>query len=433
MSAEVVLRFSGSVKKESKLKIFDFQNMEQWRTIVEMSIENSSPIKLELDNEQAKYYTFNVNGQPWEFLILPNVLNELHFDYDDNFWKFKAGSPDARLFTASPKVHAYKYGFKDENELNEYHINFLKSIGLDSIGTNDMSIEQKLLNRICFNRYMEATKMLNLPRPSSKFNEGWNKTVKSWANLESIDISQANRQDFLTIRNFHIFFANEIFPYKGNSPGTFDEYISLLESWLDLQEYDDQLKDYIVGDVIQLFGSFQLRIDTIFIEKVKKYQQKSQNHFTLFDSILSKVAEEGEAPFEVMVKDVNENALVLKDFEQKLIYIDFWATWCKPCIEQEPNLKMLKAKFGNSIGFIKISVDEDKQRWRNYEAKKGLNFESYIFDSLAAKKQVAKKLGLNSIPQYLLVSNEGKIIDYNPPNPSDPIIGDYFKEKISEL
>lgn len=115
----------------------------------------------------------------------------------------------------------------------------------------------------------------------------------------------------------------------------------------------------------------------------------------------------------------------LSDFKGKYVYIDVWASWCGPCVKEIPSLKKLEEKYhSKKIAFISISVDENKQKWKNaiLEHKlKGIQ----LWSKNAWNNQndaFMKSYAISSIPRFILLDPEGKIIDGNAPRPSNPKI-----------
>jgi thiol-disulfide isomerase/thioredoxin len=107
----------------------------------------------------------------------------------------------------------------------------------------------------------------------------------------------------------------------------------------------------------------------------------------------------------------------LEDFKGKVIYIDFWASWCVPCRAETPKLKALYAKYKNDdrIAFISIAVtdeiggwekalEQDKPDWIQLFDKNGIVNDSY---------------DVNSIPRFVIIDKQGKIVNLNAPRPGD--------------
>ncbi len=105
--------------------------------------------------------------------------------------------------------------------------------------------------------------------------------------------------------------------------------------------------------------------------------------------------------------DQKKNELDLKNFEGKLILLNFWATWCAPCKEEMPSLdKLLTNKNLNNLKIFPINVGNDSieksQKFFDDLKIKNLNF---YYDN---PKTLAKKLSLRGIPTSVLFNKDGK-------------------------
>lgn len=70
----------------------------------------------------------------------------------------------------------------------------------------------------------------------------------------------------------------------------------------------------------------------------------------------------------------------LSEFKGEVIFINFWATWCPPCIAEMPNIQALFEQYKGEpeIRFVMISLDEDPEKARRFLNSKGFTFSSYI-------------------------------------------------------
>ena len=117
----------------------------------------------------------------------------------------------------------------------------------------------------------------------------------------------------------------------------------------------------------------------------------------------------------------------LDSFKGKFVYIDVWATWCGPCIQQIPYLKELEEAYQNkNIEFVSISTDESRRNGGSWEAaeKKWRDFVKarqmggiQLWSGKDFSFQKAYKI--NGIPRFILVDPNGNIVDANAPRPSN--------------
>lgn len=92
----------------------------------------------------------------------------------------------------------------------------------------------------------------------------------------------------------------------------------------------------------------------------------------------------------------------------KILFVNFWASWCAPCIQEFDFLKTITSVWDSSkVAWIAISLDKDKQDWMNAVKKFNLTKYSYRIDSFKGIKEDFK---ISSIPYNALISPEGKIL-----------------------
>ena len=107
----------------------------------------------------------------------------------------------------------------------------------------------------------------------------------------------------------------------------------------------------------------------------------------------------------------------------KVQFIDFWATWCLPCLFQLPEFEKLSEKYPD-IRFIGISIDQNEKLWGKRLKKDGMP--AHIQEVLADPYVVGDAWDITSIPRFLLIDENFRIINAFAPRPSD-------REKIEPL
>lgn len=122
----------------------------------------------------------------------------------------------------------------------------------------------------------------------------------------------------------------------------------------------------------------------------------------------------------------------LTSFKGKYVYIDLWATWCGPCIQQVPFLQALEKEYHNkNIEFVSISSDEARRsggsweaaekKWRDFVKARNLSGVQLWAGQDISFQQAYQVTG---IPRFILIDKQGNIIDANAPRPSDPALKD---------
>ena len=104
------------------------------------------------------------------------------------------------------------------------------------------------------------------------------------------------------------------------------------------------------------------------------------------------------------LKDLNGNEGHLEDYRGKVIFLNFWATWCSACLVEMPSMEKLYSEFKNK-GFIILAVDmqEDIEKVRKFKEKFKLSFPIL----LDAEGVVVSHNGVNAIPATFLIDRAG--------------------------
>ncbi len=117
----------------------------------------------------------------------------------------------------------------------------------------------------------------------------------------------------------------------------------------------------------------------------------------------------GKEPIAFSVKGIKGEKLSPADYRGKVLLIDFWATWCGPCIAEMPNVKSVYKKY-HAKGFeiVGISLDQSRDKLDAYIQQQGIEWPQY-FDGKFWNNDIAQMYGIKSIPTTLLVDRQGKI------------------------
>ncbi|MGI4875410.1 MAG: TlpA family protein disulfide reductase [Janthinobacterium lividum] len=130
--------------------------------------------------------------------------------------------------------------------------------------------------------------------------------------------------------------------------------------------------------------------------------------------------------------DASGKSVSLSDFKGKVVYLDFWATWCGPCLAEMPASLALRQKFaGRDIVFLYVSLDSQAPDWQKYLATKLTATPNAVQlrDGGVFEGAAPKAFAVQSIPSYWLIGRDGRILLNNPPRPSARPASDAALEK----
>lgn len=163
-------------------------------------------------------------------------------------------------------------------------------------------------------------------------------------------------------------------------------------------------------------------------EALMRARQEKQDYF-----MNSQKATNVGMPYrEIMAQTFAGKEVRLSDYvgKKKLILLDFWASWCIPCIQEVPLLKTLQEKYGDrGLQIVGVSVDSDRKKWQ--EALDKHQPAGIQISELKGWESASRAdYGVQAIPFTVLIDSSGKILARNPHGPLlEEIIEKYFSKK----
>ena len=158
------------------------------------------------------------------------------------------------------------------------------------------------------------------------------------------------------------------------------------------------------------FISIFLILTTISSSSYSKEEKDIINSFLKEELEDFEVSKEKQNISDLKFKDDEGKEISFSDFQDKILLVNFWATWCAPCIKEMPSLDRLKKKINKNFDVIAISVDRDgvKKVKDFFNENKITNLEEY-FDT---KNSLAKEMNLIGLPTSFFINKKGDLIGY---------------------
>jgi thiol-disulfide isomerase/thioredoxin len=173
---------------------------------------------------------------------------------------------------------------------------------------------------------------------------------------------------------------------------------------------------YVAKDLSRLkridssFRDFYPLLKEPFASRLKNYYDDREN-------FLLSTQTGNKAPF-FIGKNLNGNAYTPENFKGKILYIDFWASWCGPCRRETPFLKQLydSLKGHKDFAMLSIAVSDQKPKWEKASLEENIIWESILDLDNTSKTNYFTG---NGIPKFVLINRDGNIVNFNAPSPSD--------------
>ncbi len=370
------------------------------------------------------------------FYLIPGETYKI--TQDSAFSNFEVVSNTKRTYEVNvlKELKKHNKGLKKfhENDVEEnYGLLSLKSMSLkyrDSLLKNDYESNLRFLNNYASKNDFDASQKQILSKhlfyklcmDRMAFHRVNPKKVRSY-----LEENKALYNDIVKEMNCDTCFSYPHYPYltklfakafvadgdKKKAEIVYKEYAGFFKG---------KTKDYLLYDLIKLGGMFNYtKPNPVLAERfladatdpaLKSYIKETYDFIKLKKSSKGMLAHFSGA-------DVSWSKM-LEKHKGKVVYVDFWASWCAPCRSEMPASQTLQKQFaGKEVVFVYVSLDENSVDWKKASGLEGIDKgESYIITH-PEKFEPAKEYKINSIPRYFLIDKSGKIVNEAAPRPSD--------------
>ena len=110
--------------------------------------------------------------------------------------------------------------------------------------------------------------------------------------------------------------------------------------------------------------------------------------------------------YDITVRTIDGKIVRLSDYKGKVIIVDFWATWCKPCRKSIPDFNRLKEEFGDDLFILGLSKDESPEDVKAFMKEIPINYPV----AMATRKLEERFGGILGLPTAFLIDRNGRIV-----------------------
>jgi cytochrome c biogenesis protein CcmG/thiol:disulfide interchange protein DsbE len=129
--------------------------------------------------------------------------------------------------------------------------------------------------------------------------------------------------------------------------------------------------------------------------------------YVIFQSLYERVVVVGDTAPAFSVTADNGQTITAKQFGGKLLVLNFWATWCPPCIEEMPSLDEFQRQFANSgVVVLGVSVDKDEKAYKRFLSRVKVAF----LTTRDPDNKINAEYGTYRFPESYIINSDGKVL-----------------------
>lgn len=433
--SEIPFKLNGKsllvIKNETKDTI-NIQ-IENWYLIpgkaqkVNLNIKPKSLINVDLIVQGYTYYDLVINGLKQKLFTRPFSIDTVSFTRDNNsimpYYYGNLGSINEFLL-----IRTNTFGSADSDWLprvNATHNEDSFEV-IEQINDSVTSLHQEFLNSektnlpqwyITFEserlNYLNAGSKLNSLFYREKMLKKDDRVAEGFLN-NTVSGLRINNENMVGNARYTFFLMDYIgYLLRNDTEGEAQDVVNRRR----YEIIDEQLSGIVRDVYISVKLSIEIErnrhlFDPSLTSKIKKEDLKSfLNEQYNSNPILPKGA---TMPYFYLM-DSSEVFYKSTDFADKVVLINFWATWCKPCIEDFPDENRLVEKYkGAPVEIINICLESDLEKWKEFISKYNLKTMNLISQG-AWDDKLSESFNINGLPHSVLIDN-GKIVQNKCPS-----------------
>ncbi|SKB26430.1 Peroxiredoxin [Parapedobacter luteus] len=388
----------------------DFKTLDESH---HLNLNDKGEFEIALSPENQGYYKIGYNQLYLEPGDSIHVRIDLKDPFNSNFSGRGAGKQDYLKSAPLPKAGSYLDGGRTVKQGCSETVDHILSLAREATSVLDSTdgisdkfreleharIRADLINSL----YMAPSYYVYVHKTEQDSVEAYFEKFKAiMANHIERHATEFADTNFLQLTVYR-----NILPTILEHPQTNTEAVSRLEDWQIANRIYRALTRGVESNDSVALASIPNDIDRVKSPLYASALKRSLLALTTFKP--------GEKAVDFEIHDGSGNITHLSDYEGKVIYIDFWATWCVPCIEERPNFQHLGALYHNKdVVFLSLSVDTDHGKWMDFLKSTDQNF---TLEGLVDRHSMPA-YNVVQIPRYVLIDKRFTLVDLSAPKPS---------------
>lgn len=209
-----------------------------------------------------------------------------------------------------------------------------------------------------------------------------------------------------------------------------------IEEILEILGREPFLKNEQIRELVLIMGLYEScnnsdynKESNLFLLRNLKDNSTQLEHRAIAANLIEKLTRfsKGNKAPDFILRDQNDSILSLSTLRGKYVYLDFWASWCTPCLKEMKLTEELHKKYGDKIHFVSISIDNDKESMLKF-LNKNPSYK-WMFLHYESQRSIKDDYNVRGIPMYYLIDPEGYFYTSPTLRPSEGI--ETLFEKIS--
>jgi thiol-disulfide isomerase/thioredoxin len=355
-------------------------------------------------NVEGDHFVFKGNRPNDDFVILDRIEQQIGFVFPDNMGLMLSNRLDIparvdKLYRKHKAREALVERYKAQNPESGDRAAIIEAV-----------VYQKFLIEILFPFYTRHEPAgFDFKKIPASYYADLEAHIKGYAN-----------DSLIYLQNYQLYLYNYCRYLSRNSLNTSEEFMSMFSNAA--KQFSGRSREFCLFLILKKYTGLGLKEYDSCVEKfLQDYPRSDFGQYVVSLTSSEQTSAMNSASDEILKTSGNETVSwkeILQQTGGKVLYIDFWASWCGPCLQEMPASNELRENFKNDpVVFLYVSTDKNENAWRKALEKLHQPANSHLM--LQGDSKLFKVFGLKSIPHYVIVDKAGRVFAFNAQRPSD--------------